>query len=65
MKPANVKPDFYAKYNVYSNEKHPKFIIGNHVSISKYKKILTKESTRHWSGEDFVISKIINTLPWT
>ena len=39
MKPANVKPDSYAEYNVYSNEKHPKFIIGNHVSISKYKKI--------------------------
>ena len=33
------KHDSYAEYNVDSNEKDPKFKIGNHVRISEYKKI--------------------------
>ena len=35
MKPANVKSDSYAEYNIDSNEKHPKFKVGDHVRISK------------------------------
>ena len=35
MKPVDVKSDSYAKYNVNSNEKDPKFIVGDHVRISK------------------------------
>ena len=35
MKPVNVKSDSYAEYNIDSNEKHPKFKVGDHVRISK------------------------------
>ena len=38
MKPMDVKFDFYAEYNVDSNEKDPKFQVGDYLRISKYKK---------------------------
>ena len=37
MKPIDITYDSYAEYNEYSNEKGPKFKIGDHVRISKYK----------------------------
>ena len=39
MKPINVKSDSFAEYNEEFNEKYPKFNIGDHVRISKYKNI--------------------------
>ena len=45
MKPIDVKPDFYAGYNVDSNDIDPKFQIADHVRISKYKKIFGKGYT--------------------
>ena len=42
MKPLYVKPGSYAEYNVDSNEKDPKFQVGDHVRISKYKNIFAK-----------------------
>ena len=42
MKPINVKPDSYAKYNFDSNHKNPKFKTSNHVRISEYKNIFAK-----------------------
>ena len=65
MKPVDVTYDSYAEYNVDSNEKDPKFKIGDHVRISKYKNILAKGYTPNWSEEVFVISKIKNTVPCT
>ena len=35
MKPVDVKSDSSAGYNEESNEKDPKFKVGNHVRISK------------------------------
>ena len=37
MKPIDVKSSSCAEYNVDSNNKGPKFKIGDHVKISKYK----------------------------
>ena len=65
MKPIDVTYDSYAEYNVDSNEKDPKFKIGDHVRISKYKNILAKGYNPNWSEEVFVISKIKNTVPCT
>ena len=45
MKPIDVKSDSYAKYNVDSNEKDPRFQVGDHVRISKYKSIFAKGYT--------------------
>ena len=44
MKPVDVKPDSYAEYSVDSNEKVPKFNIGNHVIISKDKNFKIQKS---------------------
>ena len=64
-RPIDVTPDSYAEYNEDSNEKDPKFKVGDHVRISKYKNIFAKGYTQNWSEEVFVVSKIKNTVPWT
>ena len=46
-------------------KKYPKFKVGDHVRMSKYKNIYTKGYTQNWSEEIFMISKIKNTVPWT
>ena len=65
MKPIDVTSDSYNKYNEDSNEKDPKFKVGDHARISKYKNIFGKGYTPNQSEEVFVISKIKNTVPWT
>ena len=49
MKPIDVKPDSYAEYSVDSNEKDPKFKVGDNVRISKYKNIFAKGYASNWS----------------
>ena len=58
MKPRDVKSDSFAEYNEESNEKYPKFKVGDHVRISKYKKIFTNGYAPNWSEEIFVIKKL-------
>ena len=65
IKPIDVKPDFNAEHNVDSNERHPKFKVGNHVRIPKYKNIFAEGYTPNCSEEIFVIKKIKDTFPWT
>ena len=65
MKPIDVTSDCYAKYNEDSNEKDPKFKVGDRVRISKYKNIFAKEYTQNWLKEDLVVSKIKDTVPLT
>ena len=43
MKPIDNEKDSLAEYNEESNEKDPKFKIGNHVRISKSKNVLLKD----------------------
>ena len=47
------------------NDKDPKFKVGGHVRISKYKNIFGKGYTPNWSKELFVIKKVENTVSWT
>ena len=65
MKPADVGDDSYAKCNEESNEKDPKFKVGDHVQISKLKNVFAKGYTPNWSEEIFIIKEIKNTEPWT
>ena len=58
MKPIDVKSDYFAEYNVESNEKDLKFKVGDHVRISKYKNIFAKGYKPNWSEEIFVVKKI-------
>ena len=64
MKPIGVTDDSYAEYNEDFNKKDPKFKVGDHVKISKYKNIFAKGYTPNWSEEIFVFSRIKNTVPW-
>ena len=65
MKPVIVKDNAYIDFNKGANDKNPKFKMGDHVRISKYKTIFAKGYTPKWSEEVFVVSKIKNTVPWT
>ena len=65
MKPVDVKDNTYIDFEKEVNNKDPKFKVGDHVRISKYKNIFAKGYTPNWSEEVFVISKIKNTVPWT
>ena len=40
------------------NKKDPKFEVGDHVRISKYKNIFVKGYVLNWSEEIFVIKKV-------
>ena len=53
----NVLDDF--------NEKDPKYKVGDHFRISKYKKIFAKGYAPNWLEEVFAFSQIKNTVPWT
>ena len=63
MKSIDVKNDSFAEYNEEFNEKDPKFKVGDHVRISKCKKISAKGYAPNWSEETFVVKKIKNTVP--
>ena len=65
MKPIDVTSHSYAEYNEDSNEKDPKYKVGDRVRISKYKSIFVKGYTQNSSEEVFVVSKIKNTVSWT
>ena len=65
MKPVDVKDNAYIDFNKEVNDKDPKFKVGDHVRISKYKNIFTKGYTSKCSEEVFVIKKLKNKVPWT
>ena len=65
MKPVDVKDNTYIDFKKEVNDKNPKFKVGDHVRISKYKNIFAKGYTPNWSEEVFVIKKVKNTVPWT
>ena len=65
MKPIDVKDNTYINTDKETNDKDPKFKVGDRVRISKYKNIFAKGYTPNWSEEVFVIKKVKNTVPWT
>ena len=46
-------------------KKNPKFRVGDHVRISKFKNVFAKGYAPNWSEEIFLVKKIKNTVPWT
>ena len=65
MKPIDVKDNTYIDFGKEVNDNDPKFKVGDHVRISKYKSIFAKGYTPNWSEEVFVIKRIKNTVSWT
>ena len=53
MKPVDIKSGSLAEYNEESNEKDPKFKVGDHVRISKLKNVFAKGYAPNWSEEIF------------
>ena len=47
----DVKNDSFAEYNEKSNEKDPKFKVGDHVRISKFKNVFAKGYAPNWREE--------------
>ena len=65
MKPVDVMDNTYIDFKKEINNKDPKFKVGDHVRISKYKNIFAKGYMLNWSEEIFLIKKITSTVPWT
>ena len=63
MKPIDVKDNTYIDFGNENSDKDPKFQVGDHVRISKYKNIFAKGYTANWSETAFVIKKVTNTVP--
>ena len=65
MKPVDVGDNSFAEYYEESDEKNPKFKVGDNFRISNFKNVFAKVYTRNWSEEIFIVKKIKNTVPWT
>ena len=64
MKPVDVKNNTYIGFKKEFNDKDPKFKIGDHVRIWKYKNIFAEGYMPNWSEEIFVVCEVKNTVPW-
>lgn len=51
-----------------SNDKESKFIVGDHIRISKYEnvsgKLKSEIYTQNWSKKVFELKKVENTVSW-
>ena len=65
MKPIDVKGNTYINADKEVNDNDPKFKVGDHVRISKYKNIFAKGYTPNWSEEVVVIKEIKDAVPRT
>ena len=65
MKPLDVNSSTYIDFDKKNNKEDPKFKVGDHVAISKYKNIFAKGYVPNWFEESVVIIKVENTVPWT
>ena len=65
MKPLDVKSSTYIDFDKKNNKEDPKFKVGDHVAISKYKNIFLFVYVPNWFEESDVIIKVENTVPWT
>ena len=64
IKPVHVKGNTYIDFKKKVHDKDPKFKVGDHVKVSKYKIIFNKGYTQNWSEEGFVIKKLKVQFHW-
>ena len=61
-----LKSNTYIDFGKDVNDKGPKFKVGDHVRISKYKNIFVEGYTPNWSKEIFLLlKKIKKIVSWT
>ena len=58
MKPIGVKDNTYIGFKKEVNDKNPKFKVGDHVRISKYKIIFAKGYMPDWSEKFLLLVKL-------
>ena len=58
MKPVDSKDNTCINFSKEVDDKDPKFKVGGHVRISKYRNIFAKGYTPNWSEEVFAIKKV-------
>ena len=64
MKPVFITSRTYIDFDKKNNKEDPKFKVGSHVRISKYKNIFAKGYTPNQSEEVFMITKVKNAVLW-
>ena len=47
------------------NSKAPKYKVGDSVRITKYKNIFSKDYTKNWPAEIFLLHSVLETKLWT
>ena len=60
MKPVDVNPSMYIDFNKGNNKEGPKFKVGDHIRILKYKNIFAKDYVPNFPEEVDVIKKVNN-----
>ena len=65
MKPVDAKSNANIDSSKETNNKDPKFEIGDIARISRYKNIFVKGYIPNWSEVVFVIKNVKNTVMWT
>ena len=60
----DVKDNTFINIGKEVNNNNPKFQLGDHVRISKYKNVFAEGSTPNCSEEIFMIKKVKHTVPW-
>ena len=58
MKPVDIKDNIYFDFQKEVNDKDPKFKVGDHIIISRYKNIFAKGYTPKWCEEVFVTKRV-------
>ena len=56
---------FRDQYIYWFNDKEPKFKVGDHVKMWKYKNIFAKRYTPNWSEDVFVTKEVKTAASWT
>ena len=64
LNPILVKSHIYIDFGKESNDKNPKFKIGDNVRISKYKIFFEKSYIMNWSEEVLALKKVKISEPW-
>ena len=65
MKTVDVEDNTYINFKKEIDNKDPKFKVGDHVRISRYKNVFEKAYMPNWSEKIFIIKKIKSTMQWT
>ena len=60
-----VDPDYWViSKKIETNFKAPKVKVGDRIRFTKYKNIFSKDCTKNWPKETFVIDSVLKANPW-